>query len=804
MKRKIHELFEAQVARDPEHIALIEDSCSISYQMLNIHANQLAYHLRAQGLTEQQPVALCLSRGKRFLIGLLAIIKAGGTYLPLDPNQPEERLHYILKDAGADLLITDLPTQKKLSAFTGKFIIPEHEEKIIQGYPLDNPIWTSPIDNITYIIYTSGSTGTPKGVLIAESALINYCQWFAQYTNIQGKERIDFSANPIFDMAVTVSIVALLLGLTVVICPENIKRNPEKYLRYLHEQEINIIKLTPTYFKILLQAAHNTHLQLPELKRLILGGENLSANECKEWLDLYPDHVLHNEYGPTEATIAVTQYAISKNNYLYQPLNVPIGTPGNNMMCLIVDEHLNLVAPGEMGELIISGRGVARGYLNRPELNQQLFIRNPVNPVDPNPCYRTGDLCRINAQGIIEYYGRKDEQIKIRGFRIEPAEIENQLLLHPTVQNAAVVAQEINHFEPSLVAYTVLKKPQNEIQQEQFKQFLAQYLPDYMIPALFIKIPALPYNANGKLDKKALPKPQFFSKHKYAAPQTALEKKLISLWSAELGIPLPGIDDDFFELGGHSLSAARLIAQINHQLQINVDMQTFYQNANVRDLALKLVSHPKAPQPQFSANEEHYFNDAEIPLADLQFMMWMANTFEPKAKKLNIVARKRFKGHLDKNALDHAFSQLLRKHEVLHYQVAKLRPVQFVSRQLEWTYEEENIQCLSSEHAEQKIAAGLNQLIQFQTWPKNKPALRAKLFILNDTCELQLAMPHVLIDEASLDILFQELSEFYSQHLRQDITPVSLDSHFKAYIKYEQEQIQSTLEGGYFILESIF
>ncbi|MBI2786664.1 MAG: AMP-binding protein, partial [Legionella longbeachae] len=715
----IHGVFEEQVNHFPNQLAVLNDVQSLTYIELNRKANQLAHYLRELGLTPDMPVALCFERSVEFLIAILAILKAGGAYLPLDPLQPEDRLSFLLNDSQAPILITKSQLKHKFSDHQNTLIFLDKDKNIDQQIT-DNPDPINTPEHLAYIIYTSGSTGTPKGVLIEH---------------------------------LSTSIVPLMLGLTVVICDEVIKKNIRNYLNHLVNSHINIIKLTPSYFKVLLQETKNNFVALTQLSSIILGGENLSASECKSWLSFYPEHILFNEYGPTEATVAVSSYTVNAQNIERLDASIPIGIAGTNMSCIVLGNNNLPSSDNEIGELFIGGVCLARGYLNQPELTQQQFIIN-----NGTRLYKTGDLCKKHSNGIIEYLGRIDEQVKIRGFRIEPGEIEKQLLSHTAIKEAAVLAQKDSFSEQRLVVYYILKDKDTLLNINQLRQYLQKHLPDYMIPTVFVKIDSFPLTANGKLHKAALPIPLLTTSHNYLEPKTALEKKLAEIWSEELGVQLIGIHDDFFDLGGHSLSAARIVSKINHELERTISLNDFYKATNIAQL-VPIIKQTKKSKRRRAFRKFIHHKITKIPLSDFQFLLWMSNIFEPKAQKLNIVARKRFQGRLNKAALEFAFQAILKKHEALTYQILKFQPAQKVQKKSPAKLIIHDLQTSSIQQREKTLQKSLAQLFSYYPWPKNAPLLIIKLFYLQeDESELQICIPHLISDEYCMDIIFSELS----------------------------------------------
>lgn len=787
----IHALFEDQVKKNPDHLAIIADRESLSYHRLNEKANQLAHYLQRLNLDFDTPIAVCMERSEVFLVSILAILKIGCAWLPIDLAHPAERLLFILQDAASPVLITHSGLGKNFGEYRGHLLCVDTEAAKIDQYPRHNPDLSIASSNLAYVIYTSGSTGTPKGVLIEHASVINYGLWFAQCCASQPQQRIDFSANPNFDMAITVSILPLMLGQSLVICPEPVKKDLRLYLHYLNTQRIEMIKLTPSYFKVLLMEIKNNNSALPHLKSIILGGEQLMTAECQAWLELYPDHLLVNEYGPTETTVGISIYKIDQNNIQNRETNIPIGYCAKNCYCHILDADKNPVTEGESGELYIGGTCLARGYLNRPELTRERFIPDPFGNDPSARLYKTGDLCRRLDNGLLEYLGRMDNQVKIRGYRIELEEIEKYLGQHPAIETLALLTQKDLAGENRLIAYFIPREGQPTPGRQELIDFLRPHLPEFMIPEGFFEIDALPLTPNGKLDKDALPLPEFTTSQDFIEPQSALEKAIAGIWSKELRLQKIGLNDDFFELGGHSLSAARILSEINARFKKNIAMQDFYQASSIAKFIPLLESQENAADdiPNLPVSDEK-----DIPLSEFQFMLWMMNTFEPETRKLNITARKRFKGRLNTQALTFALDAVIKKQEVLAYQILKFRPGQHLKKQALFDFKEENLSGLSEEKSEEILETSMLQLIDFYPWPKDSPLFFARLFYLDkDISELQISMSHMISDDISPDILFADLSQYYLSyaHSPQNIAP---DPLYKHYIQEEQSYYQKNFE----------
>lgn len=723
------------------------------------------------------------------MVTLLAILKAGGAYVPLDASFPMERLLFTLKDCDAPVLVIQSEEKQTFANYSGVLIVLDEMIDVIKQQSTHNLDIKVTARDLAYIIYTSGSTGKPKGVLVEHGGVVNYAQWFMAYSNSQLQQRIDFSSNYIFDMAVSTTIVPLMHGLTVVLCDEEDKRNSKRYFNYLNENKINLIKITPSYLKVLLHETKTSHIKLPYLHKIILGGENLSAQDCVDWLAMYPNHTLYNEYGPTEATVAVSCHVINETNCRALELNVPIGKPGPSMDCYILNSDMSFLPDLEIGELHIGGDCLARGYLNQPQLTQERFVETSFGRL-----YKTGDLCRRLHDGTLEYFGRMDEQIKLRGFRIEPGEIERNLNSLSGIDEVCVLIREDKHHEKRLIAYYTQKEADRVLTDSEMREYLSAHVPEYMIPSAFVPIATFPLTPNGKLDKAALPLPNFMSQsHKYKKPRGALEKTLVAIWSEELGIDVIGVNDDFYELGGHSLTAARIISKINSQLNKDVTLNDLYRAKTIKQLVPVIKA---GVLKNNDLNQSINVESPLLPLSNFQFLIWISHRFEPKVKKLNIFTRMRLHGKLHIEALHVAFAAVLKKHECLSYQILKSRPAQKAQGNLPFKLIEKNMQSLPFDACESALNASLNELIYYHPWHSNAPLLLARLFYLQDeTFELQLCMPHIISDEVSLDILIADLNWFYQRATPQfSLDSVPVNKHYREYIFDEESYSQIHLD----------
>ncbi|MGF6980522.1 amino acid adenylation domain-containing protein [Paraburkholderia sp. JPY465] len=597
-ERCIHELFEAQVRRAPEAVALVHEKERLSYGELNARANRLAHHLIALGVRPDQPVGICVERSPAMVVGLLAILKAGGAYVPLDAAYPGARLRQILGEAAPRLVLADAAGRAALGgeALAGVGLVElEAQSPAWAGQPSSDPnvraLGLGP-HHLAYVIYTSGSTGTPKGVMVEHRNLLNYLQWShrSYYEEALNGSPILHSLS--FDGIVTTLFGPLLAGAALYLLKPPVETD---LLSPANDGRVyDLIKLTPSHLSLL-----NRQLECYEgpapTKVLMVGGEPLVPADIQFWRKRFPNVRLINHFGPTEATVGSVTFEISK--VIDGSASIPIGRPIANTRVYVLDGHGEPVPFGAAGELYIGGAGVTRGYLNRPELTAERFIASPF--VEGDRLYRTGDLARYLPDGNLEFLGRTDEQVKIRGFRIEPGEVAAHLCGHAWVREAVVVAREERAGEPQLVAYVVAAAEAQEAQlAATLRAHLVGQLPDYMVPAAFVPLAALPLTVNGKLDRRALPAPQddAYARRGYEAPRGELETVLAQLWAELLGLERVGRHDHFFELGGHSLLAVQLMERLR-QRSLGMEVRTLFARPVLADLAASLGRHQEVAVP---------------------------------------------------------------------------------------------------------------------------------------------------------------------------------------------------------------
>ena len=593
----LHQLFEAQVERTPDAVAVAFEEEQLTYRELNERANQLAHYLRRLGVGPEVLVGVYMERSLELVIALLSILKAGGAYVPLDPVYPKERLAFMLEDAQAKVLLTQARLITALPEHQAETICLDSDWEFIAREDIINPVSSVVSDNLTYVIYTSGSTGKPKGVLVTHRNVVRLFEATHVWFRFNEHDVWTLFHSYAFDFSVWEIWGALLYGGRLVIVPYWVSRSPEAFYNLLHTEQVTVLNQTPSAFYQLIRIEEfSSTLQELALRLIIFGGEALEFHKLKPWFDRHGDKLpqLVNMYGITETTVHVTYYPLSVAD-LNRTSGSVIGDPIPDLRLYILDQFLQPVPIGVQGELYVGGAGLARGYLNRPELTAERFIPDPFSQKPCARLYKTGDLARYLLDGAIEYLGRLDHQVKIRGFRIELGEIEAVLNQHPGVEQTVVMAREDVPGDKRIVAYVVFQKDQSAIADD-LKSHVMRQVPAYMVPSVFVLLEALPLTPNGKVDRKALPAPEQSERttmETFVAPALPLHFQLVHIWEELLDVRPIGIRDDFFDLGGHSLLAVRLVERIAQICGKKLPLSTLFAGATIEHLATALMGEAK-------------------------------------------------------------------------------------------------------------------------------------------------------------------------------------------------------------------
>ncbi|MDZ8084001.1 MAG: amino acid adenylation domain-containing protein [Nostoc sp. DedQUE12b] len=580
----IHQLFEEQVERTPDAIAVVFENQQLTYYQLNAKANQLAHYLRSLGVGADVLVGICVERSLEMVVGLLGILKAGGAYVPLDPEYPTERLSFMLEDAHVQVLLTQQHLVERLPKPGAQLVCLDSDWQLISQSSQDNTVTAVQATNLAYVIYTSGSTGQPKGVLIEHQAIAPHCQnIIAHYQLTPGDHILQF-ASVGFDVSLEQILPTIIVGARLILFKTQFLTGSEFHQKLL-QLGLTVVNLPPVYWTQWLQflEENSSATSLNELRLVICGGEAMPPESLKLWQNSPLKTVrLLNAYGPTEATITTMTFEVPQRISLSK---IPIGRPLKNCKVYILNSQRQPVPIGIPGELHIGGDGLARGYLNRPQLTAEKFIELELLG-EQERVYKTGDLARYLGDGNIEYLGRIDNQVKMRGFRIELGEVEAVLSQHGDVEGCCVIAREDTPGDKRLVAYVVADQDCTPTISE-LRQFLKAKLPDYMVPNAFVMLESLPLTPSGKVDRRALKAPDLHSSDsdKFVAPRNQLELQLTQIWSKILKVDKVGVQDNFFDLGGHSLLTPYLMAQIKQQFGKDIPIASLYQNPTIEQLA---------------------------------------------------------------------------------------------------------------------------------------------------------------------------------------------------------------------------
>jgi len=582
------EVFEQQVERTAEAVALVFEGQHLTYDELNARANQLAGYLHQLGVRQETLVGLCLDRSIAQVVGMLGILKAGGAYVPLDPSYPQERIAFMLQDAQIHVLLTQAHLQARFSGLDVVVLCLDRDWLTSAQQNYEAPPQDMGAASLAYVIYTSGSTGVPKGVQVQQGSVLRLvCD--VDYVRLDERQHLLQMAPVSFDAATFELWAPLLHGGRCVLFAGELP-SIEAIKEVLHREQVSTLWLTASLFNVVIDEAPEA---LAGLQQLLIGGEALSVPHVRRGLELLPGVQIINGYGPTENT------TFSCCEPITSPVpadirSIPIGRPIANTQAYVLDALRQPVPVGVIGELYLGGAGLARGYLQRPELTAERFVPHPWAGEPGERLYRTGDLVRWLPDGRLEFVGRCDGQVKLRGFRIELEEIEAALLKHEAVREAVVLLQEDAEHDKRLVAYIVPRSEKQAPDAAELRHWLSEQLPDYMLPATFMLLDCLPLTPNGKLDYHALPTPQSRAasvQAGYVSPGTELEKQLVAIWAGVLKLDRVGIHDNFFELGGHSLLATQIISRVRASFQIALPLRSLFQAPTIAALAQEIEEH---------------------------------------------------------------------------------------------------------------------------------------------------------------------------------------------------------------------
>lgn len=799
----IQQLFEEQVERRPDAVAVVYQDRQLTYGGLNRMANRMARLLQKAGVQAGQPVGLCMERTPNLIVSLLAIVKAGGAYVPLDPEYPEERLTYIMRDTGLSVLLTEEHLAAKLPVGGGT-----HELKVLCFDSAQDSAATESEDNLdvpfqseqlAYIIYTSGSTGLPKGVCVPHRGVVRLVKG-TSYVEFSERERFLQFAPISFD-ASTFEIWGCLLNGAQLVQYAGGAATLEELGRTIREQGVTTLWLTAGLFH---QFVDHRVEDLKGVRQLLAGGDVISAPHVRKLLDVLDaaDGTFLNGYGPTESTTFATVSAQSEPDQV--GATVSIGRPIANTQVYVLDQRLQPVPIGVPGELYIGGDGLAQGYLNLPELTAERFVPHPFAEEAGARLYKTGDLVRYRGDGQIEFIGRTDFQVKIRGFRIELGEIETVLATHEAVRESVVIAREDVPGDKRLVAYIVLDGDAVDQALNDVKQFLREKLPAHMLPSFYVNLEALPLTANGKVDRRALPAPErqhTDATDSYVAPRTPVEELLSSIWADVLQVERVGVQDDFFELGGHSLLATQLISRVRLTFGVEVPMRALFDAPTIAGLLAHVEQRAQGESRQETPIPPAA-QDGPSPLSYAQERMWFLDQFAPGAATYHIPVALRLQGELDTKSLERSLEEVIRRHPSLRtvFVTVDGQPVQRVQEHAEWALPVVELSASSAEERGTELQRQLAEEAKLPFDLSAGPLVRATLFKRDaEDHVLMLTMHHIISDGWSMGVLVREISALYSAFVQGgEATLPELPIQYADFASWQREWLQGETLAGQF------
>ncbi|MGG3806588.1 amino acid adenylation domain-containing protein [Metabacillus fastidiosus] len=759
----INSLFEKQVEKTPNHIALIFEEKQITYMELNEEANQLARMLRTKGVKQDTIVGIMVEKSMEMVIGILAILKAGGAYLPIDPEYPEDRIQYILKDSGAKLILSQEHLKFKIGPIES-ILFEDENIKSQCKHNLDNLNDTS---DLAYLIYTSGSTGKPKGVMTTHQNVINYIHAFSKVIPLDEEDSILQVVSFSFD-AFTEEIFPILVNSGKLVVSRKLgDLNIDELVKKIDLHNITLVSCSPL---LLNEIDKNENLILKKNMKFISGGDVLKYEYIKNIIEVAD---VYNSYGPTETTVCATYYKVSADDYL--KTSIPIGKPLSNYKVYVLDEYSQMLPVGVAGELYIGGKGLARGYQNNKELTDEKFVINKWSPSEK--LYRTGDLARWLPDGNLEFLGRMDNQVKIRGFRIELDEIEHHLLKQTHIKESKVVLKEGRNDSKYLCAYLTLNEcnESTNIDKNKLRESLVKEFPDYMVPSHFVQLNKMPLTINGKIDIKALPEPDLRKviEETFEAPQNEVEEKISLIWKDILCIDKIGVNYNFFEAGGDSLKAFSLASKIYKELNIEVPLKQIFNSPTIKGISEWIKGQEKSIYSTIKQSQMKEFYN----LSSAQKRLYILNEIEGCGITYNLPFVMKINGPFNLKVFENAFKILIERHEGLRTVFVTLngKPVQKIVKEVEFKIDYGD---LGEENLSERIA----QFIKPFNLEK-APLLRVEILKVNNEEHMMMFdIHHIISDGVSLGILMKEFADIC------DGKPLNpLNIQYKDYSEWQKE-----------------
>ena len=798
--RCLHQLFEEQVKRSPNAVALIIDEEQVTYGELNRKANLLAHHLREMGIGPEKLVGISVNRSIEMIVCVLATLKAGGAYLPLDPAYPPKHLDFMLEDARVSVLICEQEMTGNFLPRSIKVVSLDGDWSEISSGSTENPATDVLPENLAYIIYTSGSTGRPKGVMVNHANVARLLQATQEGFRFNEKDVWTLFHSFAFDFSVWEIWGALLYGGKLVIVSYLESRSPEAFYDLLCRERVTVLNQTPSAFNQLVAVEKSGSLNHRLALRLVIfGGEALDVKRLKSWFDNHGDELpqIINMYGITETTVHATQYRVRADD-LHRSSKSIIGCPISDLQIYVLDERMEPVGVGLRGELYLAGVGLARGYLHRPDLTAERFLPHPYSVDRGARLYRTGDVVRYNERGELEYVGRADRQVKVRGYRIELGEVEAALREVEGVREAAVVVREEEEGEGSVMVAYVVAEAEHRIEIGEVRRKLKERLPEHMIPSAFLLLDHFPLTPNGKLDLPALPAPAasiFSHNADYFAARTITEELLCGIWAEVLKVERVGIDDNFFDLGGHSLLATQVISRMRRIFGQGIALRLLFEYPRVRELAQQVERERRETagvevKPLRAVAREA----AGLPLSYAQQRLWFLAQMEPESSFYNMPMAVRMSGKLNLEALERSLAEVIRRHESLRTSFSTLdeQPVQLIAEAVSLSMPLIDLSHLDEAEREARLKQEARAEAGRGFDLREPPLLRVRMLRLaQDEHVLLLTMHHIISDGWSMGVLVREVGALYEAYERGEESPLEeLEVQYGDYAVWQRERLK--------------
>ena len=783
----IHELFAEQAQQRPDAVAVIADGKQVSYGELNARANKLAWRLQELGVGPEVVVGICAERSVELIVGLLGILKAGGAYLPLDADYPQERLEYMVADAGVSVLLTQSSLRDRLPVSADVQCLELDSDSFVSGDGIA-PESGASAETLAYVIYTSGSTGQPKGVAVPHRGVVRLVQ-HSNYVKLD-EEQVVLQMAPVSFDASTFEIWGALLNGARLVMMQAGQPSLEEIAATVKRHQVSTMWLTAGLFQVM---ATEQLESLREVKQLLAGGDVLGVRAVQAVLDGEGERVLINGYGPTENTTFSCCHVMHAGDEVR--VTVPIGKPITNSTAYVLDEQLRPVPVGVRGELYLGGDGLARGYLGSASLTAQRFIPNPFSTDAGARLYRTGDVVRWNSEGVVEFIGRADHQVKVRGYRIELGEVEEALAGYEGISESVVIVRTEGDGDKRLVGYVVAAAGV-ELEVSELRAYLETKLPDYMIPSVFVELTELPLTANGKVDRKALAAEEleFEGKREYEAPRTEVERILSGIWASVLGLERAGSNDNFFELGGHSLMATQVISRVRETFKLELPLRTLFEAPQLSDFAEAVERAMREEQQVEAPPMVPVSRERTLPLSFAQQRLWFLDQLDPMSNAYNIPAVVRLRGPFTPEFFKQALEEVIRRHESLRtrFVMDQGRASQEIDEAIDLNVPLFDLTELSAGEQNSEVRRMTSEEASKPFDLAFGPLLRLTVLRLAENDHvLLLTVHHIISDGWSMSLLMRELTALYDAFSRGESSPLpELPVQYADYAVWQREWLQ--------------